>query len=409
MIAWAIETAVAVSLLIALVLVIRRPIAAAFGARAAYALWLAPAARAVIPPLPEAGAILPAASFANPVELVLVEGGSAASASLSVASVLIATWVIGAAGFIAVQLWRHHRFLSAALASGRPLDVPGIRYDVVASGRVDGPVATGLIHPLILVPEDFEKRFSPEQQRFALWHEQLHHRRGDIWASAAALLLTGLLWFNPLAHLGLGAFRRDMEAACDSRLLDDAGRSVAPAYAETILRCAARPVPRSLCALTSIDELKGRLTMLKLDHGAGRRLAGLLLAASISVAGLAIAQPAAAVQDKAEEPEKFVKRIEIIETRGDKDVVVRRGDGSDSAVRITNCEGEKFEAGSSGGTETRKENIKFFVCGKAGEKLLPALEKAAERIEKEDDIPAERKAEILNQLRAKITELRQKG
>jgi len=50
-------------------------------------------------------------------------------------------------------------------------------------------MATGLVHPLILVPAEFEKRMSVEEQRFALWHEQLHHRRGDIWASAGALLL----------------------------------------------------------------------------------------------------------------------------------------------------------------------------------------------------------------------------
>ena len=51
MIGWAVDTAIAVSLLIGAVLLIRRPFAAAFGARAAYALWLAPAVRAITPQL----------------------------------------------------------------------------------------------------------------------------------------------------------------------------------------------------------------------------------------------------------------------------------------------------------------------------------------------------------------------
>src|SRR5205085_9818133 len=112
------------------------------------------------------------------------------------------------------------------------------------------------------------------------------HRRRDIWASAAALIITALLWFNPIVHLALGAFRRDMEAACDARVLADTGFGMAPAYAETILRCAATPVPRSLCALTAIDELKGRLTMLNANHGPATRLVGLMVAGALSVGGL---------------------------------------------------------------------------------------------------------------------------
>jgi len=46
---WAIETGIAVSLLIVLVLIIRRPFARIFGARAAYALWLLPFIRLIMP------------------------------------------------------------------------------------------------------------------------------------------------------------------------------------------------------------------------------------------------------------------------------------------------------------------------------------------------------------------------
>src|SRR4051812_41260610 len=294
MIGWAVGAAVAVSILIGLVLGLRRPVARLFGAQAAYALWAAPLIRAVMPPLPGGAIAIPAKAVLGSARYELVVTRVAASSNWSWPDALVVLWLGGAAIFLAVQLLRHHRFVASALRNGRPLPIEGVDYDVVASPAVHGPVATGLIHPLILVPLDFAQRFSPEQQRLALLHEQLHHRRGDIWASAAALLMTALLWFNPLAHLALGAFRRDMEAACDARVLADTGTDAAPAYAQTILRCAAHPVPRSLCALTAMDELKGRLTMLKSTHGPARRLAGLLIAAGTSIGGLALAVPAIA-------------------------------------------------------------------------------------------------------------------
>ena len=406
MIGWAVDTAIAVSLLIGAVLLIRRPFAAAFGARAAYALWLAPAVRAITPQLNFPAMPVPTPSLAGSADYVLISSAASAGSGPSVTLSLTAIWLGGAASFLAAHWWRHQRFLGDALENGRTLDGPGVPYDVVASDRIDGPMATGLLHPLILVPSDFQDHLSPDQQRFALWHEQLHHRRGDIWASAGALLLVSLLWFNPLAHLALGAFRRDMEAACDASLLAEAGAGAAPAYAATILRCASRPVPRSLCALTAIDELKGRLMMLKFNHGRTRRLAGMVLASVIAAGGIATAT--AAQEKAATETKKFEKKIVVRHVGEDKDVL-KRGEPHELLARAKECPGEKFEVDSVGGTDARKENVKFVLCTANGEPMLAALEKAAANIEKEDDMPAERKAEILSKLRAKIAELRARG
>ena len=399
-----IDTFVSVSLLLLLVLALRRPVARQFGASAAYALWLAPLARLVAPVL---AAMIPAgerAAQAGPApmpEIVIMR--LPATSAFDWLAWALGLWAVGGLAFLAVQLLRHQLFMRRALSNGAVLTLPGIRYDVVASEAVDGPMATGLIHPLILVPADFATRFTAEQQRLALLHEQLHHQRGDIWASAAALIVAALLWFNPIAHLALGAFRRDMEAACDSTVLAEVRPEEARVYAETILRSAIRPVPRSLCALTVIDELKGRLTMLNLTHGRSRKLAGLILAGAISASGVAIAAPT----EGAGEPEtrKFEKKIVIHERDGDKDVLVRR----EGEFRELKCDGEKFEAGASSGSNERKEQIKFLICARGGESLLPALEKAEAELQKSDEMPAARKAEILTQIRAKIAELRARG
>ena len=403
MIAWAVSTAIAVSILILLVLVVRRPVAQMFGARAAYALWLAPALRAALPPLPQSLAVTPAVS--GDAQYWLLTGAPAGGSGMGY-EWLALLWLGGVVVMLGAHCWRHQRFIAGALAAGRPYPSDNVRYDVVATPAVDGPAATGLIHPLILVPVDFDQRFSPDQQRFALWHEQLHHRRGDIWASAAALLVTSFLWFNPFAHLALRAFRRDMEAACDARLLDDAGSAAAPAYAETILRCAARPVPRSLCALTTIDELKGRLTMLKLNHGAARKLAGLLIAGSLTLAGVAFAAPARA-DESTDETRKFTRKVEIRHL-DDKDVVGRAKHGDLEKIGA-NCPGEKYEISVDGGSADKKEAVKFLICTRAGEtraQVVKSLEKAAADLEKEGEMSSGVKVELLTKLRAKIAELK---
>jgi beta-lactamase regulating signal transducer with metallopeptidase domain len=406
MMAWAAETVIAVSLLIAAILLIRRPFAAAFGARAAYVLWLAPALRAITPPLGLPSVPVPTPSLSGAAaDYALVARASASPDGLRLDLLLTAIWLGGAAIFLFVHIWRHQYFLRQALGTARPLVISGVPYDVIASERIDGPMATGLTHPLILVPADFQQHLSRDEQRFALWHEQLHHRRGDIWASAGALVLVSLLWFNPLAHLALAAFRRDMEAACDASLIAEAGSDVAPAYAQTILRCASRPVPRSLCALTGIDELKGRLMMLKLNHGRTRRLAGLALASAIVFGGVATA---GAAQEKGEAETRKIEKKIVIRHAGDKDVL-KHGEPGELRNMAEKCPGEIFEVDSAGGSTERKEDVKLVICTQGKDKMLSALEKAEVDLQKSDDMPADRKAEILTKVRAKIAELRARG
>ena len=385
------------SLLVAVVLLIRTPVARSFGPRAAYALWLAPALRLVMPPLP---GFAPASSaVAAPVNFsIIVEPVTSAASDPAIDWTLV--WAAGALAFLTLHLIRHWWFLHRALREGRPYQVEGIDCDMVITPAVDGPAATGLIHRLVLLPADFETRFTPDQQRVALLHECLHHRRGDLWASAAALLGAAAMWFNPLSYVALGAFRRDMESACDSTVLETPGACDPRSYGETILRSAARPIPRSLCALTSIDELKGRLIMLNANHGSLRRFAGFGVAAFLVAVGLALPNPAVA-QDKKEET--------VIEKK-----IIMHGDGKrehadHEGMREMKCPGEMTTIESSvGSSGDKKEQRKIAICSKSGDKaeIAAGLEKALARVEKDPDIDATAKADLSAKLRAKIAELR---
>ena len=395
-----VETLIATSLLMAVVLLVRGPVARAFGARAAYALWLAPLARLVLPPVP----------VEAPMPQIIIQTGAATASALQpgaaawpLASILLALWLAGAALFLAWHLVRYRRFLAEMLEHARPIAAPGIGdAAVLESPVVRGPAATGLIARRIFVPTGFAQGFSAEERELALMHEALHHRRGDLWASAVALVVLALHWFNPIAFAAHRAFRRDLEAACDASVVERRGAEARPVYARTILRCAAQPVPHPSCALTDLDELKGRLEMLKLDHGALRRSTGMLLAAGLLGAGLFVAQPATA-----QEAEPEVEKVE-------KFTIIKRGseviaDRDEIRAMLKDCEGEKFESEAGQPADGKVRKTRIVLCGKPGAtsaELATMLDRALGRLEGSDEMPAENKAEIIERLKARIAELK---
>ena len=113
MIVWAAHSAIATSILILVVLALRRPVAETFGARAAYALWLAPAARAILPPISLPAIRLPsiplpvAASTAGPANYSIVTAPAPAVSMLPWIEIATLVWLIGAAAYLTLHWYRH--------------------------------------------------------------------------------------------------------------------------------------------------------------------------------------------------------------------------------------------------------------------------------------------------------------
>lgn len=400
MIGWAAETLVATAILTVFVMLLRLPVARLFGPRAAYALWIAPVARLLLPPLP---AGMPAAeiaihsspALAAPAPLLSASGGP------GLAGLLVVTWIAGALLFLAVHWFAHARFIRSALAQGRRLPGPADGPELIESRAVAGPIATGILRRRIFVPCDFASRLTPLQRRLALDHERLHHRRGDLFALAASMVMLALHWFNPLAHYAHKLFRRDLEAACDSQLVSQLSGEERREYARAIVNCAASPLPKAICTLTSIDDLKRRIMMLQWTHHIGTRLAGTGGALALAAGGLVLTAPVQA-QTAAQAPE--VKTVKVVRIGGDG----ARADGAAHVSRIETCEGEKIEVNSaSQGNSGQRARI--VLCGKAGAsnaELAERFEKAVASIEAQNELQPDKKAEVIAQLRAKIAELR---
>ncbi len=407
--AWVAETLIATAVLIAVVLVIRKPVARTCGARAAFALWLAPLLRLLMPPLPVSGAAPDILIETREVAFRAVAPVQSALPSLTTA--LLFLWIAGVIAFLGLHLVSYAGFVARAVKNGHAVaDAEGGDIGIIETYAVTGPAAAGLLVRRIFVPRGFSDTFPPDERRLALKHEMLHHRRGDLWASAAALIVLSLHWFNPLAYAAHRAFRRDLEAACDADLLAGAGGTERQLYARTILRCAARSIPQPICALTDTQELKGRLEMMKREYSFVRRAFGGGIALALTAGGLLVALPAAAQQAApANEPTQERTEVRKIITHGKNQAHGARMLSQEMRDKIAKCEGEKVEANADINNGGKKQTSRIVICAKPGEskaELAQSLEKALGRIEGENAISAEAKAQIVAKLRAKIAELR---
>lgn len=305
MIAWVIETFVATTLLMLLVLAIRKPVSRHFGPNIAYALWALPVLRLALPPLPEswrASAETPVAAASEVITYYMVDPLTVPEAAATTATVpleavpfdwlpvVAAIWAAGALAFLAYHLIAHSRFCARLLRRARiERTVAEGRVHVIETDAATGPLAFGILRKYVAFPRDFAERYDPLERNLALAHELGHHLRGDLIANWIALVVLALHWFNPVAWRAFRAFRADQEMACDALVLSGRAPALRHAYGRAIVKSAHGGAVSAACHLHTINELKGRLKMLsKHDRKSRTRItAGVTGAAALTLAGLA--------------------------------------------------------------------------------------------------------------------------
>ncbi|MGQ4584457.1 TonB family protein [Lysobacter sp. F60174L2] len=251
------ETTIAGSVAIMVVLVVRQRLRRYFGARIAYASWsLVPAALAAVL-LPAATVVTQMAVMSQPVAALPVAVTHGPATTIGAATAAMLAWAIGvlfSIAWFALQQRRFRRALGTLQSRG-----DGLQQSSAVRGL---PAAFGLLHPRIVVPADFDQRFSTEQQWLMQAHERSHIRGGDLHLNAAVVALRCLFWFNPLVHLASRRFRHDQELACDQRVIALHQKS-RRAYGEAMLKAqlASQALPLG-CHWGYGHPLKERIAML---------------------------------------------------------------------------------------------------------------------------------------------------
>jgi bla regulator protein blaR1 len=175
------------------------------------------------------------------------------------------------------------------------------------------------------LPTDFAERYTEREQYFAVRHEVLHHKRGDVAANAAGLVLLSFHWFNPIAHLAYRAFRADQEAACDATVLCNASDQDRADYGQALFKSAIGPAPLFACRISAAKGVKARLEHIVNArdtahlHDTGSALAcvaiiaGLgLTATTFAPAGRPVSRPQLAFITQPEGQEIYVKPRHLV-------------------------------------------------------------------------------------------------
>ncbi len=148
-------------------------------------------------------------------------------------------WVIGAAGMALYALISCVRLRRQVAVSLR------LEGNVWVSDAVNSPFIFGLFSPRIYLPSDLEG----QKLACVIAHEKAHlERRDHLWKPFGFLLLS-VYWFQPLCWIAYILLCRDIELACDERVVKNLGKEEKKQYAEALLSYSAPRHMISACPL----------------------------------------------------------------------------------------------------------------------------------------------------------------
>ena len=148
-------------------------------------------------------------------------------------------WLAG----IAVMLV--YTAISYILLRSRVATAVLLKNNVFQSENVDSPFVLGIIRPKIYLP------FRMDEQSLAhvIAHEMSHIRRKDHLWKPFGFLLLALHWFNPLMWLGYILLCRDIELACDEKVIKEMDNEHRADYTQALVACSVNRRRIAACPL----------------------------------------------------------------------------------------------------------------------------------------------------------------
>ncbi len=121
----------------------------------------------------------------------------------------------------------------------------GRRIVIKQSEYVDSPFVLGFIRPVIYLPYHLEE----SDLKHVISHETAHIRRKDHWWKPIGFLLLSIHWFNPLIWIAYIFLCRDIEAACDEKVIKEMEKEERKGYSTALLHCSVHRRSIMVCPL----------------------------------------------------------------------------------------------------------------------------------------------------------------
>ena len=122
-----------------------------------------------------------------------------------------------------------------------------VRYkdNIFQSENVNSPFVLGIIKPRIYLPFNM----NGQNLEHVVAHEQAHIRRKDHWWKPLGFLLLTIHWFNPLMWLAYVLLCRDIELACDEKVIKELGNEQRADYTQALVACSVNRRMIAACPL----------------------------------------------------------------------------------------------------------------------------------------------------------------
>ncbi|MBQ3076184.1 MAG: hypothetical protein IJC26_08955, partial [Clostridia bacterium] len=148
-------------------------------------------------------------------------------------------WIVGVIGMLC-YVWVSYLGVKRNVSTAVLL-----RDNVYQSERVVSPFVLGLVKPKIYLPFSL----SEEEAGYVISHEKAHLRRKDHLWKPLGFLILALHWFNPLIWLAYALLCRDIELACDEKVIKEMSPGQKADYSQALLTCSVNRRMITACPL----------------------------------------------------------------------------------------------------------------------------------------------------------------
>ena len=148
-------------------------------------------------------------------------------------------WLAGMAALLV------HALVSAGRLKRKLATAILLRDNIYESEFVDSPFVFGVVKPNIYLPMHMDEGTAA----YVIAHEHAHLARRDHWWKVLGYLVLALHWFNPLVWVAYILFCRDIELACDEKVVKGLDGAARADYSQALLSCAAPKRAVAACPL----------------------------------------------------------------------------------------------------------------------------------------------------------------
>ena len=170
---------------------------------------------------------------------ITASDGDAVNPLLFITTVASIVWAVGVVAMLLYTLVSFLRVRKSVSEAAHYKD------NIYLCDSITTPFILGLLRPKIYLPSDINE----QDVKYVIAHENAHLRRLDhVWKPFGFAILT-VYWFNPLMWLSYVLFCRDIDLACDERVIKNLGADIKKPYSNALINCSAPKRTVAACPL----------------------------------------------------------------------------------------------------------------------------------------------------------------